>query len=103
MTYKGTGPAGGGDGAEKQTTGRGSHAVTTLPPVTDQVWQDAAERVNGLFVAVVYVTDGKVRRRAFVTLAAAQAHADRARDRGYECSVVLAELRPCYVLPGVVT
>lgn len=34
MSRNGTGPAGVGDGAEKQTTGQGAHAVSTIDQAT---------------------------------------------------------------------
>jgi hypothetical protein len=36
MTHKGTGPAGVGDGAEKQTTGRGAAGASTLLRTPDE-------------------------------------------------------------------
>jgi hypothetical protein len=76
-----------------------------VPPAWDigADWQRACEAVNGAFCVVIYLADEKVRRRVFFSLVAAQRHVDRARERGHEASVVLAELRPAYVLPGVVT
>ena len=68
---------------------------------TASEWERAAEKINGMFVCIVYIDDGKVRRYPCATLATARRRADRARERGHEASVILAELRPCTAIPAV--
>lgn len=92
-----------GGTTEAATQTSGDDVKASLPPVTVKDWERAAAAVNGMYIAVVYVTDDKVRRYPCATLATAQRRVDRAVERGHEASVVLAELRPVHVLPPVVT
>lgn len=80
----------------------GEEVLLSLPPVNSDDWRRAAEAVGGMFVAVVFIEGDRVRRYPCATLATAQRRVDRARERGHEASVILAELRPVFVLPGVV-
>jgi hypothetical protein len=59
-----------------------------------------AAHVDGTFVVVVEVTDGKYRRRCFLTAASAERAAARATDRGENATVYLAELKPLWKIRG---
>ncbi|WP_425308747.1 hypothetical protein AADG42_08300 [Ammonicoccus fulvus] len=59
-----------------------------------------AKHVDGGFVAVVEVADGRYHRRVFLTLKAAEAAVRKARARGQSARIVLAELRPLYIVGG---
>jgi hypothetical protein len=61
---------------------------------------EIAQHVDGIFVVVVGTTSGRYRRRCFLTVAAAERHANRARAAGHNCTVYLAELRPLWKLAG---
>ena len=57
-----------------------------------------AQYVQGAFVVVVQVGEDRLRRRIFLSLAAAQHAVERAQDRGHEAQVVLCQLQPVGVV-----
>lgn len=71
-------------------------AHPSLTPA-DDVLDDIAAHVNGVFVIVVE-TAGRHRRRCFLTAAAAEKAARRAVQAGHPAEVFLAELRPLWRL-----
>lgn len=80
----------------------GGSLCRSLPPADVDDWIHAAHAVNGVFVAIVRrATDGATYRRAYFTLDAARALANRARARGDGVSIVVAELRPAFNLPAL--
>ena len=82
-------PGPGGYGAAQERDGAGS----ILSPDVDK-WQRLALHIDGAFVMVVETTHGKYRRRVWLTLAAAERAAEKARDAGHDAVVMLAELKP---------
>lgn len=78
-----------------------SSAETSLLPFLHIEDADAAaEAVEGALVVCVRVADAKYRRRVFLTAKAAEAAVRRARGRGQTATLLLAELRPTYVVGG---
>jgi len=59
---------------------------------------EVARHVDGCFVAVVETPSGTYRRRVFLTLNAAERAVDNARARGCGARIVLAELKPLYLV-----
>jgi hypothetical protein len=77
-----------------------SHRRPT-PDQNTEDWQNVAEQIGGTFVVCLYRGDGRHLTRCYLTVKAAQAAAERARQRGQSCTVVLSELKPLYrVTPG---
>lgn len=88
-------------GAEGNSTrGNGSQTIETYAQGTATTWQDVCETIRGTFVVVVDTGNGRHRRRCYLTINAAQAAADRARDRGQAAVVVLSKLHPVAVIEG---
>lgn len=71
-----------------------NHPTLSVPDAVDYA------TLEGAFCVVVEVHPDRYRRRVFMTLKAAEAHVNRARGRGQSCRIVLAELRPLYILSG---
>jgi hypothetical protein len=67
---------------------------TTIVSAASDYYLDAELRVIGAIVAVVDTSQGKPRRRIFLTLAAAEKAVFRARMNGHRASVVLCKLIP---------
>lgn len=67
---------------------------------TAGTWQAVCDTIRGTFVVVVDTGNGRHRRRCYLTINAAQAAADRARDRGQAAAVVLSKLHPVAVIEG---
>ena len=61
---------------------------------------DLAVHVDGAFVVVVALTEGRWRRRCYLTAASAERAARKALDRGETATVYLAELKPLWKLAG---
>lgn len=61
-------------------------------PLSDA--QAAVETVSGLFAVVVTTSEGRYRRRVWLTLAPAQRAAERAVEAGHVATVVLCRLEP---------
>jgi hypothetical protein len=59
---------------------------------------DHRQRVQGCLVLFVETTDGRYRRRPFLTLAAADRACRRAEQSGHVASVVVARLEPVAVI-----
>jgi hypothetical protein len=94
-------------------TGRGRPQATSTHPDGDETLnadlilvspadnRDELVRViDGTFVVVVKVTGGRYRRRCFLSLRAAQDAARRAQQHGETAAVVMAELRPLWLVSG---
>ncbi len=64
--------------------------------------QAAAEQCRGAFVVVVATSAGRYRRRVFLTLAASEHAAERARRAGHDAHVMLCRLDPVAVVAGQV-
>ena len=75
-----------------------STAIKTSFTLSDV--DDIADHVDGAFVLVVHVTEGRYRRRCFLTAAAAERAARNALDRGENATVYLAELKPLWKMVG---
>jgi hypothetical protein len=86
-----------GPGSASGTAPKNFKGTATLAPATDPL-DDLARHVDGTFVVVVETTGGKYRRRAFLTVAAAEKSAASALAKGHNCRVFLAELRPLFLL-----
>ena len=61
---------------------------------------ELAAHVDGTFVVVVKLSGGRYRRRAFLTVAAAERAARNAQAVGHRAEVFLAELKPLWRLTG---
>jgi len=70
-----------------------SLALTDLEPL-----DELASVIGGTFVVVVEVPGGRIRRRCFLTAAAAEKAAARALVAGLSAKVYLAELKPLWLL-----
>lgn len=70
-------------------------AVATLPEFTPE---DAAAIAGGAFVVVVQLDEDRYRRRVFLTLAAAERLAEKARERGHVAHVLLSHVLPLGVV-----
>ncbi len=53
-----------------------------------------ASHVDGGFAVLVQVSDDRWRRRVFLTVGSAEAHARKAQQRGQSARVFMVELRP---------
>ena len=53
-----------------------------------------ASHIDGGFAVLVQVADDRWRRRVFLTVASAEAHARKAQQRGQSVRVFLVELKP---------
>lgn len=91
------------DDDPRQEDAGGHHQKTepfpSLPSTSDTDWQRLADAVNGCFAVIVYLDDGKVRRRIYLSLRAAERAVGRARRKGQGASVVLCQLKPTFILP----
>ncbi len=74
--------------------------LSPILPTTSHGWDDFARHIDGTFVVVVRLNGGKYRRRAYLTVKSAELAARRAKARGENAVVILAELRPLYRVIG---
>lgn len=98
-------PADNGTASQKSNAGQ---AILTLPPAADVgpdatplpefAPEDAAAVAGGAFVVVVQLDGDRHRRRVFLTLAAAERLAGKARERGHVAHVLLAHVLPLGVI-----
>lgn len=63
-------------------------------------WDEIATHVDGAFVVLVRTSQGRYRRRVWLTLAPAERAAQKAIDAGHSATVILSELKPLYRITG---
>ena len=97
MSGKSTAPVLAEDEGRNDQVGAGSSSIVAR---SVDAWDEFARYVDGTFVVVVLLTGGKYRRRAYLTVRAAQNAARRAQERGENAVVILSELKPLYRLFG---
>jgi len=61
---------------------------------------DIAKHIDGSFVLVVKASDGRYRRRCFLSAASAERAARNAIEASHDAEVFLAELKPLWRLKG---
>lgn len=83
-----------------ETTGKKSATSVTLSAVKSDEY---AERVDGAYVVVVKAPNGRLQStRVFMTVSSAERAVVSATRRGRQSRIILAELRPLFVVtPGV--
>ena len=74
-------------------------SATSVTPANVEI-DDLAEHIGGTWVLVVEIAEDRHRRRCFLSVAAAERAAERARAGGRNCGVYLAELTPLLRLPA---
>src|SRR5699024_9669633 len=72
---------------------------SSLPQSVEE-WDTLAAQIDGAFAVIVRTTQGRYRRRVWLTLAPAERAAGKAREAGHDAVVVLAELKPLYRVDG---
>lgn len=78
-------------------TARADHRVSPEPargPITVPVDPSVWGPLGGVYVILVQLPGGRSRRRVFLTLAAAEKCARRARERGEHARLVLCRISP---------
>ena len=90
-----TGPRDKGTGSQESVAGADGSLLRC-----DDPRDELARVIDGTFVVVVKATGGRFRRRAFLTVAAAEKATEKARLAGHTATVYLAELKPVWKLSG---
>lgn len=96
MRQKSETPGGRTRGNQNSTQATAAEAIVLTPTDADAY----ANHIDGCFAVVVESPGDRYRRRLYLSLAAAEKAAQRARKRGQRVKVVLAVLTPLYVLTG---
>ena len=88
--------------ASKTAAAKPPSLTIVEPEPVGEPFDEWARRLDGAFVVLVRINEGRYRRRIYCTVNAAERAAHNAQQRGHEVVVYLAKVSPLYVLRGPV-